>query len=141
MNQNEVITMQLERAAPIPDLKQWRARLLSWIMRGIFFAAMVVGIPNVILSLARGQLVLAATHALALIWFTYLYLHRSSHPQRVTQLLLAGLYGFGVVALISQSYLALIYLIIMPTAAAMLVSRRATVFWLASIAAPGFLCG
>jgi diguanylate cyclase (GGDEF)-like protein len=130
-----------QHAEQIADLQQWRSKLVSWIMKGVILAAFFVGIPNAVLALKNGHLVLAVTHTLALVWVSFLYHYRARNPQRVTRWLLVGLYLFGVITMVSEDYLALIYLIVLPTAAAMLVSRRATVGWLVVTTTTVFSCG
>jgi diguanylate cyclase (GGDEF)-like protein len=123
------------------SLEQWRAKLLSWFMQVIFLSSFLVGIPNLLIVTWSGQLHLIAIHTLALVWVTYLFLNRKANVVTVSMHILAGLYMLGVAALVAQTWLALTYLIVLPIAAALLLSERAAFFCLMLNAVTLFFCG
>lgn len=141
MKHTKTVTDQVGAAYSISDLQQWRSKLLVSVMDMVVVFAWLLGVPNAVIIAGKGQWLLMGGHVLILLMLIYLFAQRKTHPKKVSVALLVGMYLFGLANLLTATFLALIYLLVVPIAAALLLSGRAAAWSIALNAVTVFTCG
>jgi len=128
-------------SAHVPDLTQWRERVLSSILLAVLVLGVVIALPSAIFAVIDGLWPVPIIDAVALGWITFIWRHPALPYQLRTWSVLLLMYGVGTWFLMMVGPVGMAYLMALPVLAALLLGLRPGVLCLAACAATLFGIG